>query len=190
MDSIFQSPARYHRAVIGEQHSLGSLGGFVNIVFHCAIAGAVIADDRQKPPDTHHEIGCEWRDGRDLSGFGKAGNGGGVGGMQMHHRPCIGPCGQHRAMHEDFLGRLVARNIRKIRRQFRYARGIKPAQAGIGRRHQKPIWQAHTDIARCPHRITTRKKRGTERGELSAQRSLIHGRKPSGRNRARRNCRI
>ena len=97
----------------------------------------------------------------------------------MHHRPRIGPCGQHRTMHEDFLGWLITRHMRKIRRELRYPRGIKPAQAGIGRRHQISIAQPHTDIARGPHRIAARKKRGTERGKLRAQRSLIHGRTPS-----------
>jgi len=67
--------------------------------------------------------------------------------VQMHDRPGVRSRYVECAVHEDFFGRFVSRNVMKSVVKLRDPSRIQPAQTGIGRRDQIPVIDPHADIA-------------------------------------------
>src|SRR5580692_10898494 len=67
--------------------------------------------------------------------------------MQVHHGSGIIARLIERAMHEHFLGWLVAADMLKAQIQLRQALRVESAQTRIGWRHQVAIRKADTNIA-------------------------------------------
>ena len=97
--------------------------------------------------DAHHHVGSDGRNGVGRIDIGEARQGRGIGRVQVHHGLRLRPAFIEGAMKRQFLGGLVARDMRPIRVELGQPVVLEQAEAGIGRRDEKAIAAADRDVA-------------------------------------------
>ena len=164
--------------MIGQQQRLRPQSRRMDGRFHRRISWPVIRHHRQILAHAHDEIRRQRRNGRGLVHVIQARHRRCHGGMQMHHRPGIRSRLIDGAVHEHFLGWLIAADMLEIQVELGNPHRVEATERGIGRCHQIAVGQFGADIAGTADRIAACEQRGGKLCQQNAQLGLVHSGTP------------